>query len=104
MKLQEFRDLLLTVTDRVSHGEHFKDNGNYIVWQEVSKLKLSADNASAESGYRVAVDYFTKDEYDPLLDKINDVLDCDSIAAAEPEIDFEPETGYTHYAWTCEVV
>ena len=50
MTLKQFRDLLLTVTDRVGHGEHFKDGGNYIVWHEVGKSermltmqKLKAD-------------------------------------------------------------
>ena len=60
MTLKQFRDLLLTVTDRVGHGEHFKDGGNYIVWHEVGKIGTNADNAEAESGFRIAVDYFTK--------------------------------------------
>ena len=67
MTLKQFRDLLLTVTDRVGHGEHFKDGGNYIVWHEVGKIGTNADNAEAESGFRIAVDYFTKKEYVRLL-------------------------------------
>ena len=43
MTLKQFRDLLLTVTDRVGHGEHFKDGGNYIVWHEVGKIGTNAD-------------------------------------------------------------
>lgn len=104
MTLKQFRDLLLTVTDRVCHGEQFKDGGNYIVWHEVSKISNTADNAQSESGYRIAVDYYTKSEYDPLPDKITALFDNDEIAADDVVIDYEPDTGYTHYAWTCEVI
>lgn len=104
MNLRDFRDLLLSVTDRVSHGEHFKDNGSYIVWHETGKIGGRAENAVSESGYRVAVDYFTKSEYDPLPDKISKLFDCNEIAADDVVIDYEPDTGYTHYAWTCEVI
>lgn len=104
MNLKQFRNLLLTVTDRVGHGEHFKDGGNYIVWLEVGKIGINADNSKDENGWRIAVDYFTKEEYDTLPDKISELFDKDNIAADNPVIDYEPDTGYTHYAWTCEVV
>lgn len=104
MTLKQFRDLLLTVTDRVGHGEHFKDGGSYIVWHEVGEIGINADNCEAEKGFRIAVDYFTKEEYDMIPDKISKLFDIDEIAADNPVIDFEPDTGYTHYAWTCEVV
>ncbi len=103
MTIKQFRDLLLTVTNRVGHGEHFKDSGNYIVWHEVGGFNLKADNVQAESGHRIAVDYFTKIEYDETPDKISVLFDCDNIVADTPVIDYEPDTGYTHYAWTCEV-
>lgn len=104
MTLKQFRDLLLTVTDRVGHGEQFKDGGNYVVWHEVGKISNTADSAQSESGYRIAVDYYTKDEYDLLPDKITALFDNDEIAADNVVIDYEPDTGYTHYAWTCEVI
>lgn len=104
MTLKQFRDLLLTVTDRVSHGEQFKDGGDYIVWHEVGKIGLRAENAESESGYRIAVDFFTKKEYDDTPGRISALFDCDEIAADDPVINFEPDTGYTHYSWTCEVI
>lgn len=104
MNLKQFRNLLLTVTDRVGHGESFKDGGNYIVWHEVGRISLGAENETAEKGWRIAVDYFTKDEYDEMCDRISALFDCDDIAADDPVVDYEPDTGYTHYAWTCEVI
>lgn len=104
MTLKEFKSLLLTVTEHVGHGEHFKNAGNYLVWHEVGRISLDADNCSAEKGWRIAVDYFTKDEYDQTHEKISALFECDEIAADDPVIDYEPDTGYTHYAWTCEVI
>lgn len=104
MTLKQFRNLLLTVTERVGHGEQFKDEKNYIVWHEVRAIGLNGDNCQAEKGYRIAVDYYTKDEYDVNADKITELFNNDEIFADDAVIDFEPDTGYTHYAWTCEVV
>ena len=103
MTLKQFKDLLLTVSDKVYHNKAIKES-SYIVWHEVGQIGTSADNSKAESGWRIAVDYFTKDEYDETPDKISDLFDCDDIASDSPVIDYEPDTGYTHYAWTCEVV
>ena len=103
MTLKQFRDLLLTVSDKVYHNRASKEK-SYIVWHEVGKTGNTADNAQSESGYRIAVDYFTKNEYDSLPDKITALFDNDEIAADDVVIDYEPDTGYTHYAWTCEVV
>ena len=103
MTLKQFRDLLLTVSDKVYHNRAVKEKA-YIVWHEVGKISNAADNAQSESGYRIAVDYYTKDEYDLLPDKITALFDNDEIAADNVIIDYEPDTGYTHYAWTCEVI
>lgn len=103
MTIKQFRDLLLTVSDKVYHNRAAKEN-SYIVWHEVGEICSCADNAKSESGLRIAVDYFTKKEYDPLPDKISALFDTDEIAADDVVIDYESDTGYTHYAWTCEVV
>ena len=103
MTLKQFRDLLLTVSDKVYHNRAAKEK-SYVVWHEVGKISNAADNVQAESGYRIAVDYYTKDEYNSLPDKITALFDNDEIAADDVVIDYEPDTGYTHYAWTCEVI
>src|SRR5574344_1544408 len=102
MNLERFRDMLLTVTEYVGHGMHFKNQNSYLVWQEVGTIGLRAENEKTENGYRIAVDYFTKLEYDMTPNLIETLFGCNEIAADDAVIDFEPDTGYTHYAWTCE--
>lgn len=104
MTLEQFRDVLLSVTENVYHFESHKDD-EYIVWHEVGGISLMGDNGTAERGIRVAVDYFTKNEYDKLHEKLESVLsDNDEIYLANKATDFEPDTGYVHYAYTCGVI
>lgn len=104
MTLREFKELLLTVGVDVYHfGSH--KQSEYIVWYEIGGIGLSGDNSIAESGAMIAVDFFTKNEYSEIPNRITNILgSCDSIAIDTPEIIFDEETKIIHYAWTCEVV
>ena len=104
MKLREFRDVLLTVHDKVYHFESSKES-EYIVWHEVGNLTLRGDDVVAESGARIAVDFFTKDEYSEIPDKLaNALTGCDEIYVSDFNVDYEKNTEYIHYAYTCEVI
>lgn len=104
MNLQLIKQALLTVTEEVYHNESMKQS-EYVVWREISGIKLDGDNKTAESGVMIAVDFFTKQEYSELPNQITFALeDCDEIAVSEPNIDFESDTKLTHYSWICEVV
>ena len=105
MTLPEFRDLLLTVCPQVFHYEAAKAESDYIVWHEAGTLSLMGDGESAESGTRIAVDFFTKDEYSPVQARLELVLgDHDEICLTDYAIDFEKDTGLIHHAMTCEVM
>lgn len=104
MTLKQFRDILLTVSDKVYHLESSKEP-EYIVWHEVGGITLSADGAAAEAAVRIAVDLFTQKEYSELPAKLEQALSADNqIFLSDSAVDFEPDTGYIHYAYTCEVV
>lgn len=102
MTLQEFRDLLLTADPQAVHYKSMK-NVNYTRWQEFRDKALIADSVRKEKVWKIQVDRFTKDEYDPVVDLINSALDRDDISY-EYLVDFEPETSYIHHIWDCEVV
>jgi len=102
MTLNELRDLLLTVGPPVSHYHAHKQPDSYIVWAEYGRHKLIADNQTIASAVQVQVDYFTKTELDPNVEKITALLDTDEISFSYL-VDYEKDTGYIHHIWDCEV-
>lgn len=104
MTIRQFKTLLLTVGVEVFHFESHKQS-EYIVWYEIGGIRLSGDNSIAESGTMIAVDFYTKQEYSVIPERITETLSgCDSIAVDDPTIIFDEETKLIHYAWTCEVI
>ena len=84
------------------HQKAHKSADNYIVWQEIKGLSL--DGVSSESGMRIAVDFYTKKEYSSTPAEITAILSAhDDICIDDPAIDYEDDTGFTHYAYTAEV-
>lgn len=104
MNLVQFRDILNTISPNVHHYEASKEKGNYIVWAEEGEgSNLWADNKKIEQCITGTIDYFTKDEFDPLVNTIQDTLTNNEISWSLNSIQYEKETGYTHYEWVWEV-
>lgn len=104
MTLKEFRNILLSIHNKVYHFESSKED-EYIVWCEVGNITLRADGEIAEIGTRIAVDFFTKKEYSEIPCKILTTLsNHDEIIVTDDNIDYESDKGYIHYAFTCEVI
>jgi len=103
MTLREFRNVLCSIPDvSVYHQKAHKSANNYIVWQEIKSLSL--DSVTSEKGMRIAVDFYTKKEYSGTPAEITSVLSSyDDICIDDPIIDYEDDTGFTHYAYTAEV-
>ena len=105
MTLKEFRNILLVaLPGKVFHNEAYQQSDNYLVWYEVGKKSLRADNKTAENCHRIAVDYFTKKEYDEFPAELEVIFGENEIAYDDVEIMYEEDTNYTHYAWSLEVV
>lgn len=105
MTLREFRDVLCTLEGvPIFHGKASKKS-EYVVWQEVGGgLGFKGDGRCAEGGKRIAVDFYTKSEYSVIPEKIAELLSAqDEICFDGPVIDFEEDTGLTHYAFDVEV-
>ena len=84
------------------HNEAFEEEGDYIVWAETTKLYTFAGCRAIHSGWRVAVDLFTREEYGAEA-TIEAALSAIGILVSDCQRIYEPETGYTHYAFTAEV-
>jgi hypothetical protein len=104
MTLQEFSQLLLTVTENVYHFEAWKESNEYIIWQELQPRSMHSDNGRSEVIQRVQVDLFTKEEFTELLDKLLEVLEANDVAFDDPIPDYDSETKVMRYIIQCEVI
>ena len=92
----------LAVTDAVSHSLRLKSE-RYFVWQEDGANDLEADGVHAEKSVSGTTDLFTKQEFDPWKEQFEAALDAAGIAWYLNSIQYEEDTGFTHYEWVWEV-
>lgn len=105
MTLVDIRDLLLTVGPPVFHYEAYNQTGNYIVWAEDGEgASGHADNHKTTQVIAGTIDYFTKTEFDQIVDLIQEKLNSIDIAWRLNSVQREKDTGYIHYEWTWEMV
>lgn len=103
-KIKQIRDALLTITDNVYHYEAMDRPDRYIVYAEESEgSSQESDNKKTEQSIQGTIDYFTKTEWDEFSDQIQTVLADAKISFYLNSVQFEEETGYTHYEWVWEV-
>ncbi|MEG1106503.1 MAG: hypothetical protein RSD63_08695 [Eubacterium sp.] len=107
MKLQltKVKEALLTVTNNVYHQCANGASGNYIVWQEDSAGETMFGNGNMEErAIEGTIDFFTKNEFDKKIEAIEKALTQGSVFFKLNAIQFEEDTGYTHYEWIFEVM
>lgn len=92
----------LAVTSEVSHQARLKSD-RYFVWQEEDADDLILNNRHAERRMIGTTDLFTKMEFDPWVEGIEKSFDDFGITWELNSIQYEPETGFTHYEWRWRV-
>ena len=90
------------VTDAVSHAARVKSE-RYFVWQEDGANDLAGDNGHGERVVTGTTDLYTKQELDPWADALGESFDAHGIAWALNSVQYEADTGFTHYEWVWEV-
>ena len=91
------------VTDAVSHNERMKSD-RYFVWGEMGQDDLEASNIHVEKAVTGYTDLYTKIEFDPWKDQIEESFDKYGIFWSLNSVQYEEETGFTHYEWYWSVV
>ncbi|MEG0177661.1 hypothetical protein [Anaerorhabdus sp.] len=103
-KLNALKDALLRVTDNVFH---FEKNGSemnqYIVWSEEYKERSFADNRIIREIECGTIDFFTRIEFDNMVNSIEKELSYSAIYFKLVSIQRELETGYIHYEWEFQI-
>lgn len=105
MKLSDLRDLLLTITPDTFHYNAHKKPDKYIVWAEDGEAGSSnSDDIKTEQVLQGTIDYFTKTEFDPNFDFIQEKLNSFEISWRLNSVQHEEDTGYIHYEWVWEMI
>jgi len=104
MNLKQFRDLLLTLTDDVFHYEAWDVSDNYIVWaEEMEKGSSYADDKKVNQTLTGTVDFYTSNEYSPMVTQIQNLLNENGISWKLESIQYEKDPELIHYEWSWEV-
>lgn len=101
--IDEFVNVLLSVSSRVYHDDANQEAGEYIVWFETSERGLKADNGNAEESIRIAVDVYTNKEFSDIPTKLKKAFNENDIAYEYFVRDYNEDLKYCKYSTTCEV-
>ena len=97
-----------TVTVNVYHYWRPKMQAPFVVWAEdgESYERINADNHKAEQAITGYLDYYTKTEYDPKIDTIQDILNGMNgfpFSWYLDSVQYEDDTNLIHYQWIWRV-
>ena len=102
-KIYRIRDALLTVSKDVYHFEALKKKDKYIVWAEDGEGNSGHADNKKNQVIQGTIDYFTKDDADPVVEEIQEALELYEISYKLNSVQYEDETEYIHYEWSWEV-
>ena len=99
-KLMKIPEILKTVTDNVSHYEAMNREDKYIVWAEDSEgSSVEGDDRKINQSIQGTIDYFTKQDMDENIDKIQAALTAACISFYLNSVQYGDETEFIHYEW-----
>ena len=104
MTLYELQALLAGIDPEIRHGWTMASGRDYTYWEETERLPLTADDLHIETGWVFYVHRFSKAGIDPVAEDFFRTLDAMPNLAVGQTGSFEPDTGYTHTIFRCEVV
>lgn len=108
-KLSAFGDALSaalgSMTNPVpcSHYFHSVTAAPFVIWQEDSDNSQRADNIVQEQAIRGTVDLYSRVEYDPAIDVVQNFLNNYGASWFLNSVQFEDETNLIHHEWVFEV-
>ena len=106
MRLVDLGNALKAVTPNTSHYKPSKKPDKYIVWAEDGQADAAHGNNQMQIQVLTGtVDYFTKTEFDTVVQQIQAALNELEIGWRLNSVQHEEETGYIHHewVWTMEV-
>lgn len=104
-KLRALRDTFAVLDGvTVRHYYRTKQTPPVLLWAETGESgSIEGDNRKAEQTVAGDLDYFTKLEFDPAIDRIQTMLNDAAVSWKLEGVDYEEDTNLIHYHWTWEV-
>lgn len=104
MTWEEVTALILSADPLARHYDNDHTPGeSYTVFRETGEHSLYGDDWEQDAVITFQVDRFTKTENDPIaLALKHDLKSCPDVCCVYL-VDFEPDTGYIHHIYDCEV-
>lgn len=101
MKVRDIQALVVSADPEAKHYTNPHDGTNYTVWMEYQRIGISSDDESG-GGWRFQVDRWTKTEYDPVAEAIEQTLKNDPGVAFTYMVNYEQDSGYIRHMFDCE--
>lgn len=103
-RLKRIGDVHKAVIPNVYHYFRSQLPPPYGIWQEDGSVQYDANNKAAETSLSGYTDYFTKTEYDPVVDSIMEAFRANNFLWRLESVQYEEETGLIHYEFVWEVL
>lgn len=103
-KLKQMGDAFAAVTEKCYHYFRPIKDVPCIIWAEDGEaVSFHAGNRKACQNISGSTDLYTKTEFDPLCDAVQEALENLGVAWSLNSVQYEEETNLIHYEWVWEV-
>ena len=99
--LKRFYKLFLDLPVDVTHFRRVGQKPPFLIWSEQGEdSSFHTENRTDIQQLMGVIDYFTKREFDPVADMVQEILDGDNkIGWSLESVQYEDETNIIHYTW-----
>ena len=105
--LVEFAALLRGVCENVSHYDSVSEVCPHIIFFETGRNYYYTDNIASRKSWKVDVHFFTHDEYDPIIERLEDMFNDNNIPFDMESVmygrDKDGRESVIYYIFNCEV-
>lgn len=99
-KLYQLGTAFATLTGNVYHYWRPVKSVPCIIWAEEGEdTSFHSNNRKSEQRIIGSVDLFTKTEFDPLMDRVQETLDDLGVTWTLDSVQYEDDTNLIHYSW-----
>lgn len=105
-QLEYFKETILKASGDIWHYRRPAGQGfPFGIWQEYSESDSEhASNRKKAQPVLIYLDWYTQREFDPIIDRIQNVLnEAPGIAFELSDVQYEEDTNVIHYSWNVEV-